>query len=580
MAKKKSAKKENIRVGVFLCNCGHIISDAVDMLELKKYARSLPRVVYVGETGSACREDFVPFIQDAARRAKFNRIVMASCACCTLGHICYSCSHQKIKCKENVLQGSGINKYAIHHINLLEHVALVHSDKKSQSTEKTKALLRMGVARAIIVKPQPDTLIPVEPKAVVLGANISGMTIALHLAIQGYAASILENEEGPAQGKITATETKIIKNLAEQIKAHPKINLLRGYSLQSLEGTVGKFQVRIQKNEDTMDLKAGALVLPADAFQVDGKPVAPKSPPGKLLPLDVLAAQLSRGILPPSPQVERRGVYLCGNGVTGSASARIEEALGVAQQVEGLLASKEIGIEATTAQVNEKICIFCGSCAEVCPYGAISPKQAEKEKWVMQVNEALCTGCGTCGAVCPPLAISSQYYSDNQILAQIRTAFEGGLKPQTGEPNIMVFVCNWCSYTALDLAGVHGHQYPPNTRVIRLMCSAKVDPLYIMEAFRSGAQGVLVSSCKIGDCHYLNANKYTVDRIQAVQGMLKEFGMEPKRLQLCMLDSYSSGEFAKAVKKMAKSLENMGTESLNKWQEAAAKGMTSEISPP
>ena len=79
------------------------------------------------------------------------------------------------------------------------------------------------------------------------------------------------------------------------------------------------------------------------------------------------------------------------------------------------------------------------------------------------------------------------------------------------EPDILVFCCNWCSYAGADLAGVSRFQYPPNIRVIRVMCSGRVDPSFILKAIKDGADGVLISGCHIGDCHYISGNEYARD---------------------------------------------------------------------
>ncbi|MFX1550860.1 MAG: hydrogenase iron-sulfur subunit, partial [Promethearchaeota archaeon] len=90
-----------------------------------------------------------------------------------------------------------------------------------------------------------------------------------------------------------------------------------------------------------------------------------------------------------------------------------------------------------------------------------------------------------------------------------KTKEKAKLKEEKFEPNLLVFCCNWCSYAGADLAGVSRFQYPPNIRIIRVMCSGRVDPSFVLKALKNGADGVLVTGCHIGDCHYITGNEYT-----------------------------------------------------------------------
>ncbi|MFW9782621.1 MAG: hydrogenase iron-sulfur subunit, partial [Candidatus Heimdallarchaeota archaeon] len=100
------------------------------------------------------------------------------------------------------------------------------------------------------------------------------------------------------------------------------------------------------------------------------------------------------------------------------------------------------------------------------------------------------------------------------------------------KPKILGFLCNWCSYAGADLAGVSRLNYPPNLRVIRVMCSGRVDPIFIITAFKRGLDGVLVAGCHFGDCHYLSGNYHTKYKILMIKKILGKIGLEPKRLRL------------------------------------------------
>lgn len=100
------------------------------------------------------------------------------------------------------------------------------------------------------------------------------------------------------------------------------------------------------------------------------------------------------------------------------------------------------------------------------------------------------------------------------------------------EPHIIAFMCNWCSYTGADLAGVSRLKSPPNIRVIRVMCSGRVDPSFVLRAFQLGADGVLIAGCHPGDCHYQEGNFKALRRTVLLRKMLRQFGVEPERVRL------------------------------------------------
>lgn len=114
------------------------------------------------------------------------------------------------------------------------------------------------------------------------------------------------------------------------------------------------------------------------------------------------------------------------------------------------------------------------------------------------------------------------------------------------QPRIVAFFCNWCTYTAADLAGVSRLKYAPNVRVIRLMCSGRVDPQFILDALARGADGVLIGGCHLGDCHYVEGNYKTMRRFQMLKRMLADMGIEDKRVRMEWI-SASEGERVKVV---------------------------------
>jgi F420-non-reducing hydrogenase iron-sulfur subunit len=126
------------------------------------------------------------------------------------------------------------------------------------------------------------------------------------------------------------------------------------------------------------------------------------------------------------------------------------------------------------------------------------------------------------------------------------------------EPRIVAFLCKWCSSAGSDLAGVSRMEYPPNVIPIQVMCSGSVSPLYILSAFKKGADGVLVSGCHPGDCHYLKGNFYARRRIALVKGQLEFIGLEPERFQMSWVSAAEGLKYTEIIKDFVNTLKPLG----------------------
>jgi F420-non-reducing hydrogenase iron-sulfur subunit len=130
--------------------------------------------------------------------------------------------------------------------------------------------------------------------------------------------------------------------------------------------------------------------------------------------------------------------------------------------------------------------------------------------------------------------------------------------PDGWKPKILGIVCNWCSYAGADLAGSARAQYPPDIRIVRMMCTGRLDPLFIMKAFVDGADGVLVSGCHFGDCHYLEGNYKSAKRMFLLKSVLKDLGVEDKRLRMTFVSASEGAKWAKVVEDVVKTINDLG----------------------
>ena len=126
------------------------------------------------------------------------------------------------------------------------------------------------------------------------------------------------------------------------------------------------------------------------------------------------------------------------------------------------------------------------------------------------------------------------------------------------QPKIVTFLCNWCSYGAADLAGVSRFQYPPNMRIIRIPCSGRVSAKMILHAIRSGADGVWISGCHPGDCHYIEGNYYARRKFYLLRELLAHTGLEPDRLQFSWISSAEGVKFAQVAQEVIQTITALG----------------------
>jgi heterodisulfide reductase subunit A len=236
----------------------------------------------------------------------------------------------------------------------------------------------------------------------------------------------------------------------------------------------------------------------------------------------------------------------------------VSQGSGAASRAATIISKPKWKIEPIISVVDESRCrnviAKCGVCKDKCPYGAI---KIEPNK-PAQIITASCHGCGTCVAECPQDAITQLHFTDAQILAQIRAALE-----ENPEDKILAFLCNWCSYAGADLAGTSRFEYPPSIRIIRVMCSGRVDRDFILEALRLGAGMVLVGACHLPyDCHYISGNWKMKARMDSLTAMLQKLGMSPERFRVEYVSAAEGVRFAELIREIDEQMRNLSKDKI------------------
>ncbi|MFX1293852.1 MAG: hydrogenase iron-sulfur subunit [Promethearchaeota archaeon] len=247
-----------------------------------------------------------------------------------------------------------------------------------------------------------------------------------------------------------------------------------------------------------------------------------------------------------------KGVYLagCAQGPKDIQDS-ISHAESAAMKAVNLVKSKEVELDVLWPVIDREKCIGCRLCEQTCDWKALEFDKKEKK---IIVNELNCVGCGTCAGACPEGAISIQGFTDEQIFSQINAI----LKEKQDYPLIIGFFCNWCAYAAADLAGTSKIQYPPNIRIIRLMCTGRINPAFILEAFSKGADGILVAGCHPQDCFYRIGFDRIKNRVRGLRELLTNVGINENRLRITSAGASEALKITDEINDFVNELEKLG----------------------
>ena len=269
---------EEMRIGVFVCDCGSNIAGYLDVKSLAEYAKTLPNVVFVKENLYTCSEGGINEIKAAIKGQNLNRVVVASCTPRT---------HEPLfrgTCAEG-----GLNPYLFEMVNIRDQCSWVHMQERETGTNKARDLIRMGVAKAALLKPQEPIQSPMDHRAMVIGGGIAGMTAALAIANRGYEVTLVE-KSADLGGLLLqldklapsgADAAEIVRRQAGAVRSHPNIRLLTSTVIDEVKGYIGNFKVSASTNGSKAQFDTGVIVVatgaqvfkPAGLYGYDGRKV-------------------------------------------------------------------------------------------------------------------------------------------------------------------------------------------------------------------------------------------------------------------------------------------------------------------
>jgi len=409
-------RTSEVRTGVILCHCGGSISSIIDLSGVAGEILTIPGVSYVRELSQICTEPAAREIKALVSAEKLNRLVVAACRCCNLEQICFSCTEQRVRCKEYLNeQLVGDLNVPVEFVNIREQCAWIHSNSTDEATRKAVDIISSGILRAQNILPPMLLERPISLGALVLSTGLSGLAAAAGLASWSYPVTVLYKSGLKKTGKkqplkYFETEAGLLKGLEKS-----GISIMPWSKKISIHGVPGNYEIVLEQT----DIKVGAII--ADSGAVD-KTLAQadtsfkESLVGRIFTwhkntddsqiLDFTLREFAIG--------DPTGIYIVPSNTSESPEKQVVAGQATAARVLSYLGRGVLRARTIAVNIDKQLCRGCSDCTAVCPY--IEMKVSDSGVAYAAVDPVLCLGCGACITSCPTGAITQPVQSDLSII--------------------------------------------------------------------------------------------------------------------------------------------------------------------
>jgi NADPH-dependent glutamate synthase beta subunit-like oxidoreductase/coenzyme F420-reducing hydrogenase delta subunit len=480
--------RDSVRIGVFICQCGDAIAKVVDTEAICRQAADWKGVVKSQVLPFSCSPEAAKQICDAVLAYELDRVMLAACTCCSLDQVCYSCSYQRIRCKQhlNVFQNNpatiqlpnriALMEAAFEFVNIREQCAWVHADDPRAATAKAAALVAAAVTKLQSLSGRQPDPGPIDRSAMILG-NGRGVQLCQQKLISfGISSDHMEN----LPSRITRLE--------------------------------GHF---VAINNHKRRRSAAVVLIPKNITEAQRLWSAFESDHQRLILPSIENA----------PETQRPGVFYCDPSLDSSLTSAA-----AAIRVSAWLGECAVGPDTNIAVVAPHRCRACNTCVETCEFGAPYLTDQVTNR-TSRIDPFVCTGCGTCAAHCPSGAITAGYSTDAQLEEMIKTLLsDGNVRYQRDK--VVVFTCNWSAYSGLETAGLEHRSYSPSVYPVKVMCLGRLGPGIILKTLEQGASGVLMIGCPPDECRYEFGGRRAEETFAAASELIQKLGYPQKHLKM------------------------------------------------
>ncbi len=522
-------------LGLYVSRCNGQVDKVVDVEAAAAAAGERAEVVRVVD------DLFEPAVADRIVRdigdAELDSVVLAGNSA---DHYLKSLSGDHLRSR---LVFAGLNPNKIVTANILEQVALAHPDDPAGATNKARSIINVACIRAELGEFREG--IESEPKraVLVLGATTEGIVSAQRLLQLGFSVIVADRGAGTSR----VAETDSMRATVSYVMGHPAAEFVDHASLVDGQGWVGDYEITLASAAGTATYRVGGMLLadPTDAewveelrghFKVDvddegrARSIDPRTHP---------AETVDPGIMVVPAYAEEGNVK---DKIAAADSAAIALVLKL---------SKPVSVHyRDTSDVDETLCGGCSTCVRTCAFGACYIA----DDGLSHVDVRRCRGCGKCVVSCPVGARDIVNSPHDYLIEAVRSLAEA----ETEQEKVIGFLCGGCGYpagdNAADVVASTGKTYPASFLPVRIPCGGRLDALYVLEAFKSGFDGVAVFRCREGHCHNLIGNVDMDRRINLLRTVLRSRGLDDGRLRVVDISPFEGERFVEQVNDLYESL--------------------------
>jgi len=533
-----------VPLGLYVSRCGGRVSDVVDIDEAVENARSQAAVLRIVD------DLFDPDVQEMLARdvadAGLDAVVLAGHS---LNHYRRSLSGQHLKER---LVDAGINPNRVIAANLLEQIALVHGDDPRGATTKAKAAIDVAVLRATLSDPQEGFETEPRKSVLILGASSEGLVAAQRLLQLGFSVVIADRADGASQLR----ESDDMRATVSFVTSHPESQFIDGAKIVDGQGWLGDYEITMETAAGRVTHRAGGILL-AEPDQTDWVTELRQH-----FRVDVDDNGRARSIHPathPAETIDPGIMTVPTHDRDNQMRDRVAAADSAAIALVLKLSQRKTVHYRDTSMVDESLCGGCATCVRTCAFGACYID----EDGLSHVDVRRCRGCGKCVVSCPVGARDIVNSPHDYVIGAIHTLADAEVE---GE-RILGFLCGGCGYPAADNAsefvkgngngngnGDDSRSYPASFLPLRIPCGGRLDTLYVLEAFRSGFDGVAVFRCREGHCHNLIGNLDMDRRVNLLRTVLRSRRLDDSRLRIVDISPFEGERFVEQVVELTETL--------------------------